>query len=53
MEPLGFEEMVAFVEASRLMRQKIPEQLEHLSELPQTPSDKVVKARLQERFARV
>ena len=50
-DPLGFEEMVAFLEARQLMRQKIPEQLEHLSEFPQTPSGKVVKARLRERFA--
>ncbi len=52
-DPLGFDEMVAFLEARQLMRQKIPEQLEHLSEFPQTPSGKVVKARLRERFARV
>jgi non-ribosomal peptide synthetase component E (peptide arylation enzyme) len=48
--PLGFDEMVAYLESRRLMRQKIPEQLEHLAELPRNPSGKVVKARLKALF---
>lgn len=49
-QPLRFEEMVAHLEASGLMRQKIPEQLELVDALPRNPSGKVVKARLVERF---
>jgi len=50
-DPLEFDEMVAFLETRQLMRQKIPERLEHLAELPVNPSGKVVKPRLQERFS--
>ncbi len=50
-DPLRFEELVAYLEQHRLMRQKIPEQLEIVDALPRNPSGKVVKRRLQERFA--
>jgi acyl-CoA synthetase (AMP-forming)/AMP-acid ligase II len=50
-DPLGFDEMVAFLDERRLMRQKIPEQLEHLQDLPLNPSGKVVKGKLRERFS--
>ena len=49
-EPLAFEEMSRFLEERGLMRQKIPEQLEHVEEMPHNPSGKIVKARLRERF---
>ena len=32
------------------MRQKIPERLEHLDEIPRNPSGKVLKRDLQQRF---
>jgi non-ribosomal peptide synthetase component E (peptide arylation enzyme) len=50
-DPLGFDEMVEFLEARQLMRQKLPEQLEHLAELPRNASGKVVKAQLKQRFS--
>jgi acyl-CoA synthetase (AMP-forming)/AMP-acid ligase II len=49
--PLGFDEMVEHLEALGLMRQKIPEQLEHLDEMPRNPSGKIPKAPLVARFA--
>ena len=51
-EPLGFQEMVAFLSERGLMRQKFPEQLEHVDEMPRNPSGKIVKRRLRERFVR-
>lgn len=51
-EPLGFEEMIEFLSARGLMRQKLPEQLEHVLEMPHNPSGKIVKERLRERFAK-
>jgi len=50
-EPLEFEEMVEFLKSRELMLQKIPEQLELLSELPRNPSGKVLKSELRERYA--
>ncbi len=50
-EPLGFEEMVEFLKSRDLMLQKIPEQLELLSDLPRNPSGKVLKNELRERYA--
>ncbi len=50
-ELLGFEEMVAFLTDRGLMRQKHPEQLEHLDEMPHNASGKIVKEKLRERFA--
>ncbi|MCA9512908.1 MAG: AMP-binding protein, partial [Myxococcales bacterium] len=49
--PLGFDEMVAFLRERRLMVQKIPEQLEHVAELPRNPSGKVLKNELRRRYA--
>ena len=49
-EPLAFNEMVAFLEAQDLMRQKIPEQLELVDVLPRNPTGKVLKQELRERF---
>jgi len=50
-DPLGFDEMVAFLKTQELMTQKIPEQLEVLAELPRNPSGKVLKNDLRERFS--
>ncbi|MEN8161326.1 MAG: AMP-binding protein [Myxococcota bacterium] len=51
-EPLGFEEMVAFLAEQRLARQKLPEQLELVDEVPRNASGKIEKKALRERFAR-
>jgi acyl-CoA synthetase (AMP-forming)/AMP-acid ligase II len=51
-EPLGFEEMVEFLKAQKLARQKIPEQLEQVETIPRNPSGKIEKRALRERFAR-
>ena len=50
-DPLGFEEMVAFLKGQGLMIQKIPEQLEVVETLPRNASGKVLKAELRERYA--
>jgi cyclohexanecarboxylate-CoA ligase len=51
-DPLSFEEMVAHFEASGLMRQKFPEQLEIVARLPRDDSlNKVGKTELRKRFA--
>ncbi len=50
-EPLGFEEMVEFLAAKQLMRQKIPEQLEIVAEVPRNVAGKIQKQLLRERFA--
>jgi non-ribosomal peptide synthetase component E (peptide arylation enzyme) len=50
-EPLGFEEMVEFLAGQRLARQKIPEQLELVDEVPRNPSGKLEKRALRERFS--
>jgi acyl-CoA synthetase (AMP-forming)/AMP-acid ligase II len=49
-DPLGLEEMVDFLASARLARQKIPEQLEHVEEIPRNPAGKVLKQVLRERF---
>jgi cyclohexanecarboxylate-CoA ligase len=49
---LSFEEMVAYLADQDLMRQKIPEQLEIVRELPRNPTGKVLKQELRERFTR-
>jgi len=49
--PLRFEEMVQHLETRDLMRQKIPEQLEHVDDMPRNPSGKIPKADLVARFA--
>ncbi len=48
--PLDFAEMAAFLRAQGLMIQKIPEQLELVSELPRNPTGKVLKHELRQRF---
>jgi acyl-CoA synthetase (AMP-forming)/AMP-acid ligase II len=50
-DPLGFEEMVDFLKAQDLMRQKIPERLETVDALPRNPTGKVLKQDLRTRFA--
>ena len=49
-EPLGFDEMVAFLKDQKLMTQKIPEQLEIVAELPRNATGKVRKDDLRARF---
>jgi cyclohexanecarboxylate-CoA ligase len=49
-DPLRFEEMVAFLEDSGLMRQKFPERLEVVDALPRNPSGKVLKTELRDRY---
>ena len=48
--PLAFDAMVAFLRDQQLMLQKIPEQLEIVTELPRNPSGKVVKQKLRAQF---
>jgi acyl-CoA synthetase (AMP-forming)/AMP-acid ligase II len=51
-EPLlEFEAMVAHCESSGLMRQKIPERLELIDEIPRNASGKIIKYKLRERYA--
>jgi acyl-CoA synthetase (AMP-forming)/AMP-acid ligase II len=50
-EPLGFEEMVEFLTSKQLMRQKIPEQLELVAEVPRNAAGKIQKQLLRDRFA--
>ncbi len=49
--PLAFEEMAAFLKDQGLMVQKIPEQLEHLAEIPRNPTGKILKHELRERYS--
>lgn len=49
-EPLGFEEMVAFLREQQLAPQKLTEQLEIVAELPRNTTDKVLQEALKERF---
>jgi non-ribosomal peptide synthetase component E (peptide arylation enzyme) len=48
--PLGFDEMAAHLARQGLMRQKIPEQLELVRELPRNPTGKVLKHELRKRY---
>ena len=50
-QPLGFDEMVAHLTRQGLMRQKLPEQLELVRELPRNPTGKVLKHELRKRYA--
>jgi acyl-CoA synthetase (AMP-forming)/AMP-acid ligase II len=50
-EPLGFEEMVTFLEGHKLMRQKLPERLEIVSAVPRNPSGKILKHKLREELS--
>ena len=47
---LDFAEMVAFLKGQGLMRQKIPEQLEVVAEVPRNAAGKIQKQLLRERF---
>ncbi len=49
---LPFEEMATWLSGRGLMRQKIPERLEHVTEIPRSPSGKVVKRDLQDAYGR-
>jgi len=49
-DPLRFEELAPFLEARGLARQKVPEQLELVPELPRNASGKVLKHVLRSRF---
>jgi acyl-CoA synthetase (AMP-forming)/AMP-acid ligase II len=48
--PLGFDEMAAYLRGRGLMVQKIPEQLEHVAELPRNAAGKVQKLELRQRY---
>ena len=50
-DPIGFDEMVAFLRDEGLMVQKLPEQLELVDVLPRNASGKVLKQDLRDRFA--
>jgi acyl-CoA synthetase (AMP-forming)/AMP-acid ligase II len=50
-EPLDFDEMVAFLSEHKLMKQKLPEQLELVDEVPRNPSGKIEKKALRDRFS--
>ncbi len=50
--PFTMAAMIRYCEDARIMRQKIPEQLEIVDTLPKNAAGKVEKARLRERFAR-
>ncbi|MCP4006274.1 MAG: cyclohexanecarboxylate-CoA ligase [bacterium] len=45
-DPLEFTQMVAFLEGHKLMKQKIPEQLELVAEMPRNATGKILKAEL-------
>ncbi|MEX2556207.1 MAG: AMP-binding protein [Actinomycetota bacterium] len=49
-DPLGFDEMGAFLKEKGLRRQAIPEQLEIVDALPRNPSGKVLKQDLRKRY---
>ena len=49
-EPIGFDEMVAFLKDAGLMVQKLPEQLELLDTIPRNASGKVLKHVLREQL---
>lgn len=49
-DPLGFDEMVAFLLRRGLMIQKIPEQLERVDAVPRNAAGKIQKHELRQRF---
>ena len=49
-ESLGFDEMVAFLLDKELMKQKLPEQLELIEEIPRNPAGKILKKDLRARY---
>ena len=51
-DPLRFDEMIAYLTAQGLMRQKLPEQLEIVDQVPRNPTGKILKHELRSRFAR-
>jgi cyclohexanecarboxylate-CoA ligase len=50
--PLEFEEMATFLKNQELMLQKIPEQLEIVSEIPRNPTGKILKHELRATFSK-
>jgi len=50
-DPLGFDEMVAYLGERGLMRQKLPERLEIVDAVPRNPTGKILKHELRKRFA--
>jgi cyclohexanecarboxylate-CoA ligase len=50
-EPLTLDEIVAFCREAKLMRQKIPEQLELRTEMPRASIGKIVKTKLRSEYA--
>jgi acyl-CoA synthetase (AMP-forming)/AMP-acid ligase II len=50
-KPVRFDELVEFLLEEKLMKQKIPEQLEIVDHIPRNPSGKILKNELRERFA--
>jgi len=51
LDPLTFDEMVAFCKDARLMTQKIPERLELRDEMPRAGTGKIVKKTLKEIYS--
>ena len=49
-EPLTFDDMIEHLRTEGLMTQKLPEQLELVTELPRNPTGKVLKHELRVRF---
>jgi acyl-CoA synthetase (AMP-forming)/AMP-acid ligase II len=49
-DPLGFDEMVAFLRGRGLMLQKLPEQLERVDVVPRNAAGKIQKQELRQRF---
>lgn len=50
-QTLEFDEMVAFLLERELMKQKLPEQLELIGEIPRNPAGKILKKDLRARFS--
>jgi acyl-CoA synthetase (AMP-forming)/AMP-acid ligase II len=50
-DPLRLDEMTAYLTAQGLMRQKLPEQLEIVDQVPRNPTGKILKHELRKRFA--
>ncbi len=50
--PLAFDEMVSFLIDQKLARQKIPEQLELVDDVPRNPAGKIEKNLLRDRYSR-
>ena len=49
-EPIGFDEMTAYLRGAGLMVQKLPEQLELIEEMPRNATLKILKHELRARF---